>query len=75
MYIFWCTLELKRIFFKVTIFLFWPYCLAHSILVPPPGIEPRPMIVKVLSANLWTTREFPQKKKKILAMSLPNCKI
>ena len=30
-----------------------------GILVPPPGIEPRPWAIKVPSPNYWTTREFP----------------
>ena len=34
---------------------------AYGILVPRPGIEPRPSAMKVRSANHWTAREFPSK--------------
>ena len=30
-----------------------------EILVPQPGIKPRPMAVKVASPNHWTAREIP----------------
>ena len=40
-------------------FFFWLLCAACRILVPQPGIEPRPTAVKALSPNYWTTREFP----------------
>ena len=30
-----------------------------EILVPQPGIKPRPMAVKVSSPNHWTAREIP----------------
>ena len=33
--------------------------LAYGILVPSSGTEPQPLVVKVLSPNHWTTREFP----------------
>ena len=33
--------------------------MAYEILVPQPGIEPRPLAVRVLSPNHWTAREFP----------------
>ena len=29
------------------------------ILVPPPGIEPRPIAVKAWTPNLWIIMEFP----------------
>ena len=32
---------------------------ACGILVPRPGIEPRPSAVKAHSINHWTAREFP----------------
>ena len=35
--------------------------MAHGFLVPKPRIEPRPLAVKALSPNHWTTREFPLK--------------
>ena len=38
------------------------FCLCRAacgILVPRPGIEPRPSAVKALSPNQWTTREVP----------------
>ena len=34
--------------------------MACGILVPPPGIEPRPTAVKAPSPNHWTTRELPE---------------
>jgi hypothetical protein len=37
---------------------FWPHCSACGLLVPQPGIEPRPSAVRVLSPNHWITREF-----------------
>ena len=40
------------------IFFFWPRHVACRILVPQPGIEPRPTAIKVLSPNHWTAREF-----------------
>ena len=43
----------------VSIYLFWPRCTACGILVPQPGIEPRPLAVRVRSPNYWTAREFP----------------
>ena len=33
--------------------------MACRILVPQPGIEPRPLAVKAWSPNHWTAREFP----------------
>ena len=39
---------------------FWPYCIACEILVPWLGIEPQSLVVKALSPNYWTTREFPE---------------
>ena len=46
-------------------FIFWvffggPHHAACGILVPRPGIEPRPSAVKARSPNHWNTREFPQ---------------
>ena len=32
---------------------------ACGILVPQPGVEPRPWALKVRSPSHWTTREFP----------------
>ena len=32
---------------------------ACGILVPQPGIEPRPSAVKAWSPNHWTAKEFP----------------
>ena len=34
-------------------------CVACGILVPRPGIEPRPSVVRAQSPNRWTEREFP----------------
>ena len=35
------------------------HCVAYGILVPRPGIESRPSVVKVWSPNHWAAREFP----------------
>ena len=40
-------------------FFFRPSHAARGILVPWPGIEPRPLAVKARSPNHWTAREFP----------------
>ena len=37
-------------------FLFWTYHEACGILVPQPGVKPRPPAVKTLSPNPWTAR-------------------
>lgn len=44
-------------------FLFWLHCsMTFRILVlPQPGIEPRPMLVKAECPNYWTIRKFPEK--------------
>lgn len=34
------------------IFFLWPHCMASGILVPKPGTEPRPSVVKARSPNL-----------------------
>ena len=41
------------------IYLFWAHHTACGILVPQPGIEPRPFGMKAQSPNHWTAREFP----------------
>ena len=42
-----------------SIFLFFFFGLAaFGILVPPPGIEPGPLAVEVLSPNHWTAKEL-----------------
>ena len=38
---------------------FWPHQVACRILVPPPGIKPRPLAVIAQSPNHWNAREFP----------------
>ena len=38
-------------------FFFWLRCVACRILVPWPGIEPRPPAVEAPSPNHWTARE------------------
>ena len=43
-----------------TIF-FWPHHSACGILVPQPGIEPRPLAVSAWSPNHWPTRELLKK--------------
>ena len=40
-------------------FFFWLHHSACGILVPQPGIEPRPSAVKAQSPKHWTAREFP----------------
>ena len=64
----------------LSLFIFivvWLYCLAYEILVPQPGIEPRPSAVKVQSLNHWTTREFPTLIFKVqsfaYSLTLPPC--
>ena len=37
----------------------WSGCAAHEILVPKPGLEPKPPALEAQSLNLWTTREVP----------------
>ena len=49
-------LKTTRFFF---FFFFLPRCVAYGILVPRPGIEPKPTEVKVPSPHHWTAREFP----------------
>ena len=46
----------------VTLLLFFGHtaCLVFRILVPRPGIEPRPTAMKATSFNHWTTRELPK---------------
>ena len=34
---------------------FWLYCMTCGLLVPWPGIKPRPLAVKAWSPNHWTT--------------------
>ena len=36
---------------------FWPFCTAHRILVPQPGVEPGPPVVKAWILNHWTAME------------------
>ena len=40
-------------------FVFWLHHATCGILVLQQGIEPRPIAMKVLSLNQWTTRELP----------------
>ena len=39
-------------------YLFLPHCTACEILVPQPGIEPRPLSVSTWSLNHWTAEDF-----------------
>ena len=48
----WLTLAIHLCFF-------WPHHSACRILVPQPGMEPRPSAVRVQSSNHWTAWEFP----------------
>ena len=50
---------LKTIVWYTVLFFFLPRHAACRILVPQPGIEPRPLAVKVPSPNHWTAREVP----------------
>ena len=52
-------------------YFFWPRHAARGILVLRPGIEPRLLIVKVLSLNHWTTREFPRGSKEESSLRFP----
>ena len=47
--------------------ILWLCHVACGILVPWPGIEPRPSAVKAQSPNHWTTREF------LISPSNPDC--
>lgn len=51
-----CNTTLTGLFF---FFFLWLQSFSCGILVPFPGIEPRPFVVKALSHNLWTTKDFP----------------
>ena len=55
-----CFVSFNEIFFFFFFPFFWPCLEACEILVPQPGIEPRPSAVKALSPNPWTAREFPR---------------
>lgn len=52
--IFWSAFPFPIHCFPVCHFFFflWPHCMASGILVPKPGIEPRPSVVKARSPNL-----------------------
>ena len=56
--------HLNNIIWDITFLgvFFWggACCFANRILVPPRGIEPRPLAVSVLSPNHWTAKEFPR---------------
>ena len=45
------------ILFYLIYLFFWLHPVACRTLVPKPGIEPMPSVVKVMSLNHWTTRE------------------
>ena len=57
--IFHSSKSLEKRIWVLTVFWFWLHCAACGILVPQPGIAPRPLAVKAQSSNHWTTREFP----------------
>ena len=48
------------LFYFCCCFLILPYCGAWRILLPGPGIEPRPLAREVQHPNHWTTRKFPK---------------
>ena len=58
----WGSLSSKMLYF-IYLFIFYRYYFfgraACGILVPRPGIRPRPPAVEVPSLNHWTAREFP----------------
>jgi len=39
-------------------YLFLPHCTTCEILVPQPGIEPRPLSVRARNLNHWTAEDF-----------------
>ena len=47
---------------KALFCLFWSRHAVCGILLPPPGIKPRPSAMDVQSLNHWTTREFPKQR-------------
>ena len=47
-------------FMHTCMHVYMPCCTAYRILVPQPGIELVPLVVKLQSPNHWTTREFPR---------------
>ena len=52
-------LEMMDIF--LDFFFFFGCVLGHAgVLIPQPGIEPRPSTVEAWSLNHWTTREVPE---------------
>ena len=53
------TLQLPLLLVSLIFFFFLSLPVACGILVPQPGIEPRPSAVKMWSINHWTAREFP----------------
>ena len=50
---------LKGVSNTVNFFLSCPHYTVCGILVPQPGIEPKPSVVKAQNSNHWTTRELP----------------
>ena len=44
---------------SVSLFIFWPCCVACRFLVPWPGIKLIPPALEASSLNHWTTREVP----------------
>ena len=51
--------EIVRYICIYVFFFFLPCWAACGILIPQPGIKPRPLAVRAQSPNYWTTREFP----------------
>ena len=43
----------------IIIIIFWLHHEACEIVIPWPGIEPRPLAMKAPSPNHWTARKFP----------------
>ena len=49
-----------HVYWFIYLLICWPCQVPCGILVPWPGVEPRPTAVKASSPNLWTTRELPK---------------
>ena len=62
---------LSSLFSKFNLIFFWLHLEACGILIPWPGIKPRPLAVREQNPNHRTAREFPCLFFKICRMSLP----
>ena len=55
----WWVLCLYSLILMMSFFFFWQHHTHCGILVPWPGIKPRPWAVRALSPNYWTARGVP----------------